>query len=370
MKKILFLLIAFVMYSANVAAQGCGDTGGDDGAKIIGFIQPEYQYQFLGDSVGSTLNGLKEPSSFYFRRARFGVTGSIPYDFSYYFITEFSPSLGGPYILDAFVTYKRWDPYVKISFGQFKGAFGLELQTACHGLYTINRSRVVNELASPFRDFGVMVLGSTGEKEIFGMDHGDIFKYMLSITNGNGQNVYDDNLDKDFTARVVFSPWEDVEFGGSFRKGKVNSTIAGDPDGDKLRYGFDLSVKKKGFFLQGEYAYGYDNGTSMIGGGCGATPTAVQGEFWKDGFWVALQYETNFLLHPIVKYQVYNTKGETSSGPIDYRSQTEYIFGFNYYFNDYTRFQANYVIMGDTDLPDDAGFMKNYLMLQAQVRFN
>ncbi|MBN2747038.1 MAG: hypothetical protein JXR34_09960 [Bacteroidales bacterium] len=382
MKKLFFALAAFLLISGYSFAQGCGDSGGDDGVKIIGFIQPEYQYQFVGDSVTSVMNGLKEPSSFYFRRARLGVSGSIPYDFSYYVIAEFSPSLGGPYILDAFVTYKRWAPYLKISFGQFKGAFGLELQTPCHGLYTINRSRVVNELASPFRDFGVMLLGSTGEKEIFGMDHGDIFSYMLTLTNGNGQNVYDDNTDKEFTGRLVFSPFEDIKIGGSMRYGRPNSITAGNPDGKKLRYGFDLSAKKKGFFLQGEYIYGYDEGTSMVGGGCGSTPTPVNGEFYKGGYWVALQYEISPAFHPIIKYQVYNTDGKTFVGevstPMEFQSQKEYILGFNYYFNDYTRFQANYVIYEDSYLSYGkgsfksfgSGFFKSYLMLQAQVKFN
>ena len=61
-----------VPYYAN--AQGCEASAGDDEAlKVFGFLQSEYDYQFTD----------KGESSFGFRRARLGVTGNIPYDFSY-----------------------------------------------------------------------------------------------------------------------------------------------------------------------------------------------------------------------------------------------------------------------------------------------
>lgn len=366
MKKLILLLaISFASFT-NLFSQSCSDSGGEEGVKIIGYIQPQYEYQFLGDSEQTVMNGLKTPSSFYFNRARLGVIGNIPYDFSYYFLAEFSPTKGGPYVLDAFVTYSRWAPYLKISFGQFKSAFGLELQTPCQDLYTVDRSRVVNELASPFRDFGVMILGSTGDKEIFGLKNKDIFKYYFALTNGTGQNFYDSNLDKDMTARLIFSPFEDISLGGSFRYGLQ----AAGPDDSKLRYGFDLSVKKYNFLLQSEYIYGKDKGSSLVGGGCGIIPTIELGTFTKDGYWAALMYETKWMLNPIVKYQVFNVEGVTTSGAIAPSTQTEYIVGFNYFFNEWTRFQANYVITKDTHIPDNADYTKNYIVFQTQIKFN
>ena len=205
MKRIIIsiALLFFLAPSASFA-QGCAEAGDDEGIKVFGFIQPQYEYQFLGDSVQKFMRGMDSESSFYFNRARLGVVGNIPYDFAYYFVAEFSPSHGGPYVLDAFVTYKRWAPYINISMGQFKTPFGLELQTACSGLYTVDRSRVVNELASPFRDIGVLIFGGTGEKKIFGLENKDVFKWQLAVTNGTGQNIYDSNSDKDFTGRLLF----------------------------------------------------------------------------------------------------------------------------------------------------------------------
>lgn len=352
----------------NATSQGCADAGDGDGVKIIGFIQPQYEYQFLGDSVQSIMNGLKTPSSFYFNRARLGVTGNIPYDFSYYFIAEYSPTKGGAAILDAFVTYNRWAPYLKISMGQFKMPFGLELSTPCQDLYSVDRSRVVNELASPFREFGVMMLGSTGEKEILWMKHKDVFKYFIALTNGSGLNVMDNNTDKDIMARLIFQPIEGLEIGGSFKYGRQAAISANMIDDSRLRFGGDLSFKKYNVILQGEYIYGKDKGSSLVGGGCGSTPTIMLGNFIKSGYWAALQYETKWKLNPLVKYQSF--LATTDIKGVDDQTQTELIFGLNYYFNDYTRFQANFVITDDSAIHDGKDFTKNFLVLQMQVKFN
>jgi hypothetical protein len=369
MKKILvsmalmFLLVPFASY-----AQGCAEAGDDEGIKVFGYIQPQYEYQFLGDSVQKFMRGMESESTFYFNRARLGVVGNIPYDFAYYFLAEFSPTHGGPYILDAFVTYKRWAPYINISMGQFKAPFGLELQTSCSGLYSVDRSRVVSELASPFRVLGVLVWGGTGEKKIFGLENKDIFKWQLAVTNGTGQNAFDTNSDKDFTGRLVFQPFEGFGIGGSYKFGRQAPIQAGMIDDTRSRWGVELSLEKYNFLLQGEYISGLDKGSSLIGGGCGSTPTIVKGDFDKAGYWAALMYTFKDKFAPIVKYQYYNV--HTDIQGVDDQTMTEMIVGFNYYFNDWTRFQLNYVITNDSYLSDDKGFNKNYLVVQAQIKFN
>ena len=374
MKNLLVLFaIILLIIPLQTRAQGCSDDGGEDGVKIIGFLQSEYQYQTLGDSVKSVMNGLDKPSSFYLNRARLGVTGTIPYDFSYYFLAEFSPSHGGPYILDAFVTYKRFAPYMMVSMGQFKSQFGLELTTPCHGLYSVSRSRVVNELASPFRDMGVLILGGTGEKKFFGMEHKDIITYRLAITNGQGLNKYDGNMDKDVTARVVFQPIEDVKIGGSFRWGKQKPIKASEPDDVRRRWGADISISKSNILFQAEYINGLDKGSSLIGGGCGVTPTIQKGDFNKDGFWAAIMYKFDNGFAPILKYQYFSVNSSVASVP--HQTQDEAIIGFNYFFNDWTRLQFNYVITKDnlnhnTFMDSDPAYGKNYFVVQLQAKFN
>lgn len=369
MKNFLIFAVLLLLISPfSLKAQGCSDGGDEDGVKIIGYVQPQYEYQFLGDSVQKAMNGLDAPSSFYFNRARLGVQGNIPYDFAYYFLAEFSPSHGGPYILDAFVTYKRWAPYMKVSLGQFKSPFGLELTTACHGLYSVNRSRVVNELASPFRDFGIMFLGSTGDKKFLGLDNKDIFKWNVAITNGQGQNAMDGNMDKDFIGRLVFAPFEGIEFGGSYRYGREKPIQTDLVDDTRRRYGFDLSLKKWGFQVQGEYISGLDKGSSLIGGGCGTVPTIMKGDFEKYGYWTSLMYTFKDKFAPILKYQYYNVNSDIIG--FTQQVQEEYVLGFNYYFNDWTRFQVNYVITKDNLISDTPDYTKNYIVFQVQAKFN
>jgi len=373
-KYLIFILLAVFVLPLQSMAQGCSDSGGEDGIKVIGFVQSEYQYQMLGDSVQvDAINGLEQPSSFYLRRARLGATGEIPYDFSYYFMAEFSPSLGGPYILDAFVTYKRFAPYFMVSMGQFKSQFGLELTTACSGLYTIGRSRVVNELSSPFRDIGVLLLGGTGDKKFFGLEHENIITYRLAITNGQGMNKYDGNMDKDITARVVLQPIEDVKIGASYRWGKQKPIQATEPDDLRRRWGVDISVEKGKILFQGEYISGFDRGSSLVGGGCGSAPTIQKGDFTKDGFWTAIMYKFDNGFAPILKYQYFNVTSDVASIPA--QTQDEAIIGFNYYFNDWVRMQCNYVIPKDnlthnTFLNSDSNYKKNYIVIQLQAKFN
>lgn len=366
--KNFILLFAFALLVSPliINAQGCSDGGDDDGVKVIGFIQPQYEYQFLGDSVQKAMNGLETPSSFYFNRARLGVTGSIPYDFSYYLLAEFSPTHSGPYLLDAFVTYKRFAPYFKISMGQFKSQFGLELTTPCQGLYSVSRSRVVNELASPFRDIGVLLFGGTGDKKFLGLENENIFEWKLGITNGSGMNNYDGNMDKDVTARLIFAPFEGIGIGGSFRYGKQKPIQTGLAEDIRRRWGVDLSIEKGSLLFQGEYINGFDKGSSLVGGGCGTVPTIMKGDFNKEGFWVALMYTFGESFAPIIKYQSYQVLSTVSAA----QYQQEYVVGLNYYFNDWTRFQLNYVITKDNLIDSAPEYNKQYLVVQVQAKFN
>ena len=139
-------------------------------------------------------------------------------------------------------------------------------------------------------------------------------------------------------------------------------------DDTRSRWGTELSFKRWNFLLQGEYISGLDKGSSLVGGGCGSTPTIVKGNFNKDGYWAALMYTYKEKFAPIVKYQYYNVHSDNAS--INDQTFTEIIFGFNYYFNDWTRLQLNYVMTTDSYISSDKEYMKNYLVVQAQIKFN
>lgn len=378
MKKIILTgLFAIAISLPNTFAQGCMEPSSSAaGPQIIGYVQAENITNFLGkDASGKDLT----ENTFAFRRARLGVTGSIPYNFSYYVMTELSPTFKGPYILDAFLSWKAAGPYLKVSAGQFKSPFGLELSTPCQSLYTVDRSLMVNELASPFRDQGIMLSGSTDSLKIFGIEKPNVFSYSLAITNGTGLNVKDNNKSKDLIGRIVFAPCDFFQIGGSYHYGKEKNPDPAVTKEDVLtRWGADLQLKKSlgryGLLSQSEFIYAKDEGSKLVGGGCGGTPEVVQGTFKRNGFYSQLMLQTPWKLEPVVKIQVYNPNLDVAKTDHKEFQRESWIFGFNYYVNDWTRIQLNYMYnieaSSSTDYSQYNEIKNDMLVLQLQFKLH
>ena len=365
MKKLFTLLLGIMLLSpAIVNAQGCMEPASDQGASIIGFIQPQYEYFMQGvNQNGNPIifdgSEITSKNSFTFQRARLGVTGNIPYDVSYYVMVEFSDFKGGPYLLDAFVTYSRLGPWAKFSLGQFKAPVSLELTQASHKLHTVYRSLVVQQLVAPWRDLGLMASGSISLKNYGGLTDHKFFSYQLAILNGSGINQWDNNNSKDLAARAVFSVWDGIDIGGSFRTGKQRPSDAANGDGIKTTIGGELSVDYFNFLLQAEYLYGYGKnlrGVPAAGCGGGEIPD-ISGELERNGYYAMLLYKTPWNLEPVVKYEYYNPNAKSdydlkpgvASQPI-----STITLGFNYFINDWSRVQVNYMIHDDQNVYTDA----------------
>lgn len=359
MKKILIIvsLAALTLFiTNNVVAQGC-DTPSEEGVTVFGYIQPELNVNF----------GEETSAAFGFRRARIGVMGTIPYDFSYYVMLEMSPIMNpnetGPFLLDAFVTYSRFN-FFKVSVGSFKYRFGRELSMACHSLYTIRRSRSVDELTAGFtggnRDLGIMFLGG---------DASNMFNYQVSVTNGYGViDTKNNDLTKAYnvTGRVTVQPIKGLFFGASGRFSENPPSSADVTDNDtKMRWGFDAEYSYKNFTLFGEYIDGQDEGSYTEGGGCDGTPVTKTGFQNADGFYVMGVYRIG-KFEPVYKFEGYNTsKGEAGSDLSNDASSFCHTVGLNIYPNDWTRLQMNYIYSTE----DPKEIKNDALMLQLQVRF-
>ena len=354
MKRLIILLLTALFVLPSVSwSQGCMEATSEDGVQIIGYIQAQGDYKFLGkDDKGKLL----DESSFYFNRARLGVTGNIPYDFSYYLITELSQTLNGadtksgPFILDAFVSYNRFAPYVKVAVGQFKSPFGIELLTPCHKLHTINRALAVNQLVNPLRDQGIMLSGSTGEMKIFGMETKNFIGYNLAVMNGSGINKRDENGKKDIVGRLTLHPVEFLTLGASYRFGKQKPLLAtATKDDERKRLGFDAEVNFKNFLVQGEFVQGEDIGSYTTGGGCSGEVEVHEGSVKRNGYFVQALYMTPWKIQPVVRFERFDPNLDINSDELTGASKdTDYIqnsiiYGFNYFFNDKVRFQFNYV---------------------------
>lgn len=341
MKKATLLFISFFIIGISGAiAQGCdepsGDEGDDDGVKIFGFFQPQYEYH-LTDPATNT---------FKFKRARIGFTGNIPYDFNYYFVLEnsaFVSQTGNPYLLDAFISYRRFS-WLSASIGSFKMPFGLEVNTPCHGLYTVNRAMVSDQIVAPQRDMGLMLFGNLLEKKI---------NYTLAIMNGRGLGIKDNNESKDFVGRLKISPIEMLTLGGSFRYGHPNTD-----DVDRMSYAGELQLKFGEFLLQGEYIYDEGDYNRAAGGGCGSDPLTLGDK--RDGAWVQAMFMTALNLQPVIKWEFFDVDNN-----IDDNNMYSYTFGFNYFFNESTRLQANY----QYNVEKGAETLNDAVYIQFQVRF-
>ena len=335
------IVLACMIIPSRMYGQGCMDAGSEEGVSVVGFLQSQFEYQCGED---------EDEYSFTFNRARVGFIGNIPYDVSYYLFIEFSPfKTDAPYLLDGFITYARLAPYARLSIGQFKSPFSLELNTACAGLHTINRSQVVSQLASPGRDLGLMLSGGY-EKRV---------SYSFALMNGTGSGVADDNKGKDTAGRVVISPVEWVRTGGSFRLGKAKPAVAGADEDERTRYGGELEVSYTDFLVQGEYIYGKDVGSYTTGGGCGDPLEIHEGTVERSGFFVQGMYMTPWNLQPVIKYESWDPN-------TDEEKDTEQIitFGLNYFLNDWTRVQINYLYCAE-----EVEVGNDRVLVQVQAKF-
>jgi len=336
MKKTLIIITAILALGATrVSAQGCGGAPADEGLKVFGFLQSQYEHHFT------------EPSknSFTFERARIGAMGKIPYDFSYYVVLELSPFISpNPYLLDAFATYDRFK-WARVSMGAFKTPFGLETNTACSGLMTVYRASATLQMVAPFRDLGMVFMG--GNDTTF-------LSYQLGVMNGSGLGKFDNNEKKDVVGRVVLHPWDFLRVGGSFRYGFPSYLNNEDT---RTTIGAELQAKYRGFTLLGEYVSDQGDYNRDLAGGCSGNLIELGEE--RSGGYVTLAYMTKWMVEPVFRYDFFD------SGNVSGYEESNMTFGVNYFFNDWTRLQVNYVYRAEApvEVPSDE------FVVQVQVKF-
>lgn len=345
--KIILLFTLILTLSFNTTfAQGCEEdlpaNSTDSGVPktssltFFGYIQPQFSAHFTEPAT----------NTFQFKRARFGVRGRASRSFSYYFSIEASDFIsadGNMYLLDAFVTYDK-HKWVKASLGSFKQPFSLENIQPCYGLMTIDRSMVVNQIVSPQRDYGLMLLGGDSTTKL---------RYRVALMNGRGLGVVDNNTKKDIIGNLVYEPFDFLQVGASFRYGYPNNDT-----NDRTTYGFEFLADYEGFALQGEFIHDNGDYNRAAGGGCGSVPMEL-GEN-RQGAYIMLSYMSKIKLQPVVKWEYFDADTD-----IKYLGYSEMLtLGVNYFFNDKTRLQVNYQNVSETPtVKNDA------LLLQMQIKF-
>jgi len=226
-KKVIYPLIGFFLLgfsSQDTIAQGTEMNAYDFGDGITftgksgykmnlrGYVQPKMETRFYSsDSLSGSL------SRFRLRRARLRLDGdALNKKIDYRLQIDLTGygedgEQAASYLLDAWVAY-NFSNGIKITFGQrFSPTDNRELMMGSNTLQLVERSRVTSAFAS-IREFGLFVEGRYRVGSTY-------FKPVISITNGDGPNVFNkDRGGLKYGARLDFLPFGLFNHFGQFRQ--------------------------------------------------------------------------------------------------------------------------------------------------------
>lgn len=282
--------------------------------KISGYTQVRYRQD---KSINDTSD---------IRRARLDFKGDVTERFDYRLQADFAGSSAK--LLDATVGYK-FNPYIKLTAGQFKIPFSQENLTSSPKLETINRSQVVEALTAR----GTDVIGNHNGRDIGAQLSGNfwpkadsyLFDYALGVFNGAGINTSDTNEQKDVVGRLVFHPLKNWSVGSSYYRGRYTLSSAPTRKDDRNRIGTEFAYVKDPISLKGEYIEGKDGATK------------------KDGWYLQAGYF--FIpkkLQGVFKFDTYDPNSDTDNNETDV-----YILGGSWYFNKWAFLQVNYELKNE-----------------------
>lgn len=299
--------------------------------KISGYTQMRYRQD-------KSIN-----DAFDIRRVRLDFKGEVTERFEYRFQGDFAGSQVK--LLDAAIGYK-FNPYAKLTVGQFKIPFSQENLVSSPKLETINRSQVVEALVARGsdvignqngRDIGAQVSGSVWQKQ-----DTYLLDYAFGIFNGAGINTSDTNEQKDFVGRLVFRPLNGWTVGGSYYAGRATLSSAPARKDDRDRIGAEFAYVKEPISLKGEYIKGNDRNVK------------------KDGWYLQAGY---FFIpkkfQGVFKFDYYDPNTE-----IDQNTTNVYTLGGNLYFNKWAFLQLNYELKDERAKEIDNNVLTGQLTLQ------
>ncbi len=225
--------------------------------KIRGYTQLDSRWFSHSDTT--TL-----PDSFYFRRVRPIVEGTLAGFVDFRIMPDFANST--LVLQDAYANL-RFAPELQLQAGKFKSPFGLERLESATNLWFVERA--LPTLLAPNRDLGVMLQGGVRE---------GLISYQLAFLNGNNDTTTTDSDvgdDKDFVARLFVHPFQETSIEALQGLGVGFATTYGRPQGSPATIQSigrqTLFAFQTGVTLQGEraryspQAYWYWGPFAMLG---------------------------------------------------------------------------------------------------------
>jgi phosphate-selective porin OprO and OprP len=312
------------------------------------FINATRQMQLSGYSQirYQSLEEAGKRNGFDIRRARLDLKGSFTPYFSYRVQADL---VDKPKMIDAYGEIKLTD-FFSVTVGQFKIPFSLENLASSNKLEMIDRSQVVEALVARGKD----VIGNQNGRDIGVQVSGTFLKlndlplieYRLGVFNGSGINIADTANDaKDIVGRLIFTPVKGFSFGGGIYNGwdKAIKPDAAGKSQVRNRYGVELSYIKTRFSVKGEYIAGKDGKTDR------------SGWYIQSGYFIIPKK-----LQVLGKYDVYDPNISVADN-----ISTNYVFGANYSFNNWSRLQAFYTFRHE----EGTAVNNNYFSIQYQIGF-
>jgi hypothetical protein len=305
---------------------------------ISGYTQVRYQ----------AIDEKGKKDGFDIHRARIDLNGNFTPYLSYRLMTDFASS---PKLLDAYAEIKLND-YFNITIGQFRVPFSVENLTPVRTFDLIDFSQVVDALVFRSKD----VIGNQNGRDIGIQLGGTLIKsgtkklveYRIGVFNGSGINIADTaNKAKDVAVRLVINPVKGLSLGASYYNGwgkaiKPSPIFIGRSQAHN-RFGVEASYTVNRLGFRGEYIQGVDGQTDRAG--------------W---YVLAEYYIIPQKLQFVCKYDTYDPD---KSKPDNI--STNYVGGFNYNFNQWSRIQAFYTIRQE----EGPSVNNNFLSVQYQIGF-
>lgn len=272
-----------------------------------GFIDGQYRLEDGGSGQSSV---------FQVRRARLDLKGHVASRIDIRINADFAST---PRLLDAFVKLNL-SRYAQIQVGQFKIPFSLENKLSPLELELTDNAQVINALSNykdvtgisnyaNGRDIGVMLSGTveTGFKAV------PIIRYSVGLLGGNGINVKNDNMRKDFSARIEICPFvEEFVVSCSGYLGKYEmlyNGIATNTDGDRIRYAVGAQYDNNRLMIRSEYLWGKTDFALYNSTHDTYSPDAMytHGYYATVGYWFVVGHGEGKQqrVRPLVRYDYY-----------------------------------------------------------------
>jgi hypothetical protein len=309
--------------------------------RLMGYAQPT----FIA-TAQSNKQAYKVPS-FFVRRARADFKAEFDSLYTLFFEYDAGPSTGTS-LVEGYAQAALIRNYLNFRMGKYIQPFSAENMRSSRALATVERFQALNALIGlPAFDakIGAMFFGN--------LDPAKQFKYFLGVNNGNGSagttgDVRDNDSDKDWIARLEYSPMKAFRVGAAADFDKERSQLLSLKSysgavydsvrvfGGRTAFDVDVHYQMNALGLEGEWLWAAfpDTSASLHGG-------YVQASYWVKGS------EADGGIEPLVRMEYTQVGAEHATVPeVDGAALMSLTLGVNYWLNGWTRWQVN--LIGET----------------------